>query len=172
MAEGHLARIRLPTGVGHETGGDIESQVGRDRYTAGGRARGSESVWIQRESALQSQQDIEQAKIDQPEEESSPRIAGPGLFDRRVNPTCPVDGPFDRSQCTGNKGSVALENLGHVSAESPGDRQQRSQIHGELSQGGPRHTAGLAGPLPDPRISTRCRAAVSLLFGIVNLKLQ
>src|ERR1039458_3240915 len=70
MAEGHLTRIRLPTGVGHETDRDIEAEVGSDGNTAGRRVCGSEPVRIQRQRALQTQQGIEQDKINEQDRKS------------------------------------------------------------------------------------------------------
>ena len=68
VARGDLARVRLPVGVGHERDGGVQGEVGGEARHAGR---------VEREDALDEEQDEEERKADGVEEEEVAGIPAP-----------------------------------------------------------------------------------------------
>ncbi len=114
VARGDLARVRLPVGVGHERDGGVQGEVG-------GEAR--HACRVEREDALEEEQDEEERDADGVEEEEVAGVPAPRLLGRRVDAEQAVDRglepPDDR------RGPVAEEEPGEVPPEEGGGGGQQ-----------------------------------------------
>ena len=124
VGERAFAAVVLPVGVGDEADGGVEGERLRHRAHAGR---------IERQAALDAEEDVEDQEAGDVEEEHRHRIGQPVLLALLVDPADPVEHGLDRPQDRRQERALAGEDARHVPAERLHQRDHDRAVEDDLN---------------------------------------
>ena len=123
MTHRRFAGIGLPIGVGDETDGGVEGEIGGDS----GARRG-----VERQEGLTSLDGIKREEAEKAESQHRKRIGQPVLFLVGIDAREPIERSFQRRDDRGQKVPAPVENHRHESTKRPRQRDDRRQNAGDF----------------------------------------
>ena len=120
-----FASVRLPVGVGRETDGRIEGQIGGHR---------SESLRVEGQPVLQSQDGVGEKAADQAQEQHGERVLPPILFLIWIDADEPIGEPLEGLESSVQPGAaVRVEHLGQIEPHRFSDGCQREDVEEQFN---------------------------------------